>query len=80
MWHSHILSTKEYALFCNRHNNGNFIHHDPSIPESPDRYQLTWMKYVELFKVNPSPLDIWPYPEEEEYSDEGEDGWDPGCG
>jgi len=80
LWHAHILSTKEYAQFCERHNNGNFIHHDPSIPDSPDRYRQTWIKYEEFFKSQPPP-EIWPFPEveEEDYSDEG-GCWDPGCG
>jgi len=80
LWHAHILSTKEYQQFCERHNNGNFIHHDPSIPDSPDRYQITWMKYMELFKSEPKDRSIWPYPAEEEYSSEEGEGWDPGCG
>jgi hypothetical protein len=31
MWHAQILSTKAYHAFCDRHNGGDYVHHDPSM-------------------------------------------------
>ena len=87
MWHAHILSTKEYMEFCERHNNGDFIHHDPSMMDVPARYRITWRRYVELFKSEPKDRTIWPMPimpelEEVEEEEEETDDWidDYGCG
>lgn len=76
---AHILSTKEYFAFCDRHNEGEYIHHDPSMTDVPARYNLTWKKYVELFGHCPKDLSIWPQCEESE-SDEYDDYGDLGCG
>ena len=81
MWHAHILSTKEYQQFCERNNNGVFIHHDPSMTDVPARYRITWMRYVECFKSEPSDRAVWPmYEVEEEEYDEYGDYDDYGCG
>jgi hypothetical protein len=62
MWHAHILSTKEYQQFCDRYNNGDFIHHDPSMTDVPARYRITWMRYHEIFKCEHKDRNIWPMP------------------
>ena len=38
LWHAHILSTVQYQIFCERHNGGSFIHHDPSMGDMKNRY------------------------------------------
>lgn len=84
MWHAHILSTKEYFAFCDRHNDGDYLHHDPTMVDVPSRYRLTMTRYVELFGWDSSPAQlsmlqrIWPVPAEE-YNSDYSDG-DPGCG
>lgn len=81
MWHAHILSTKEYFAFCDRYNDGEYIHHDPSMTDVPARYTLTWQKYFELFGSNPKNLSIWPQCELElEEEEEGDFFDDYGCG
>ena len=80
MWHAHILSTKEYFAFCERYNDGEYIHHDPSMTDVPTRYTLTWQKYFELFGSNPKNLSIWPQCELELEEEEEGDFFDPGCG
>lgn len=81
MWHAHILSTKEYFAFCERYNDGEYIHHDPSMTDVPTRYTLTWQKYFELFGSNPKNLSIWPQCELElEEEEEGDFFDDYGCG
>lgn len=86
MWHAHILSTKQYFSFCDRHNGGEYIHHDPTMTDVPNRYGMTWRKYEELFGHSPKNQAIWPpsessEPEEEDYSDEyGDYIDDMGCG
>ena len=79
MWHAHILSTKEHQQFCERHNNGDFIHHDPSMTDVPARYRITWMRYLEIFKSEPKDRNIWPTPEVEDEEAEWSDD-DYGCG
>lgn len=81
MWHAHILSTKEYFAFCERHNDGEYLHHDPSMVDVPSRYRLTRTLYIELFDELPKDATIWPPPPVEESESEGyfSDG-DPGCG
>ena len=80
---AHILSTKEYFAFCDRHNEGEYIHHDPSMTDVPARYNLTWKKYFELFGSYPKNLSIWPQCDLLE-SDDEYDGYDDmpdyGCG
>jgi hypothetical protein len=86
MWHAHILSTKEYFAFCARHNDGEYIHHDPSMVGVLSRYISTRLRYIELFDDVPK-APIWPFPrvgppspvgesESEGYPSDG----DPGCG
>lgn len=29
VWHAHILCSRDYLTFCGRHNNGDYLHHDP---------------------------------------------------
>ena len=87
MWHAHILSTKEYFAFCERHNDGEYIHHDPSMVDVLSRYRLTHIRYIELFDEVPKDATIWPHPpvwspppvgesDSEGYPSDG----DPGCG
>lgn len=76
MWHAHILSTKEYFAFCDRHNDGDYLHHDPTMVDVPSRYRLTMIRYIEMFGDLYSRL-IWPPPVEEYNSEYSED---PGCG
>ena len=83
MWHAHILSTKEYFAFCERHSSsGEYIHHDPSMTDVPRRYRMTWQRYEELFGSSPKDQSIWPYPEPEPYEEESDEGSydDFGCG
>ena len=84
MWHAHILSTKEYFAFCERYNDGEYIHHDPSMTDVPTRYTLTWRKYLELFGACPKNLSIWPQCELELEEDSGNEIYDDyddfGCG
>ena len=84
MWHAHILSTKEYFAFCDRYNDGEYIHHDPSMTDVPARYTLTWRKYFELFGSWPKNLSIWPQCELELEEDSGNEIYDDyddfGCG
>ena len=58
MWHAHILSTREYQQFCDRHNNGNFIHHDPTMNQGQRRYELTLQAYRK-FLGEPN-VAVWP--------------------
>jgi len=58
MWHAHILSTREYQQFCERHNNGNFIHHDPTMNQGQRRYELTLQAYRK-FLGEPN-VAVWP--------------------
>ncbi|KAL9184050.1 hypothetical protein ACHAXT_002136 [Thalassiosira profunda] len=83
MWHAHILSTEQYAAFCERHNGGAFIHHDPTMQDVPRRYRETMKSYAKLFGT-PEDRDIWPEAEEES-SEESEEDYDDyldtmGCG
>ena len=79
MWHAHILSTREYFAFCDRHNDGGYLHHDPSMVDVPTRYRLTWIYYIELFG-EPQNATIWPPPAEESESEGHFSDGDPGCG
>ena len=79
MWHAHILSTNQYFAFCDRHNSGVYIHHDPSLENVPTRYELTLRRYAELFGYIPKDECIWPLPEEQSESEDG-DHYDPSCG
>ena len=82
-WHAHILSTKEYMAFCERYNDGVYIHHDPSMQDVPERYTLLWKKYAEKFGSAPNNASIWPTDNLIESEDEEEgDDWidDYGCG
>lgn len=60
VWHAHILSTKEYFAFCARYNDGEYLHHDPSLTDVPARYLLTMQRYRELFGMDPTDKSIWP--------------------
>jgi hypothetical protein len=85
LWHAHILSTKEYMAFCERYNDGVYIHHDPSMQDVPERYTLLWKKYAEKFGSAPNNASIWPTDNLiESEDDEGEEGYsdfdDYGCG
>ena len=87
MWHAHVLSTKEYFAFCKRHNDGDYLHHDPSMVNTKYRYRWTLTQYRELFHESPKDATIWP-PLEVGYEYDGYDsdgdsdpyGNDPGCG
>jgi len=72
MWHANILSTREYFVFCERHNRGDYLHHDPSRTDVPARYQTTWEQYSALFGHGGKDGSIWPpaEKEEEEFSEE----------
>ncbi|KAL7528541.1 hypothetical protein ACHAWF_005196 [Thalassiosira exigua] len=84
MWHAHILSTREYLAFCDRHNGGEYLHHDPTMTSVPARYRATMKRYLELFEEKPKDQGIWPpiEEEEEEYlsSEDYDDYDDLGCG
>ena len=67
---AHILSTKEYFAFCERHNDGNYIHHDPSMMDVPARYEMTMQRYQALFGSFPKDQAIWPRSEIEPIDDE----------
>lgn len=67
---AHILSTKEYFAFCERHNDGNYIHHDPSMMDVPSRYETTMQRYQALFGSFPKDQTIWPRSEIEPIDDE----------
>jgi len=58
MWHAHILSTREYQQFSERHNKGNFIHHDPTMNQGQRRYELTLQAYRK-FLGEPN-VAVWP--------------------
>lgn len=61
MWHAHILSTREYFAFCERHNNdGGYVHHDPTMTRGQARYKKTLQAYKLIFKEKPNHPDIWP--------------------
>jgi hypothetical protein len=83
MWHAHLLSTKEYFAFCKRHNDGDYLHHDPSMVDAKKhRYRWTLTQYRELFNESPKNAIIWPplevgY-EYDGYDSEPYDGY--GCG
>ena len=80
MWHAHILSTREYFAFCDRHNDGDYLHHDPSMVDVPSRYRLTRFRYFDLFDELPADAAIWPPPVEESESEGYSSDGDPGCG
>ena len=69
---------QEYFAFCERYNNGVYLHHDPSMQDVPNRYYETWKGYVGLFGTLPNDKSIWPDPEVE--SEEEYDYDDMGCG
>jgi hypothetical protein len=60
MWHAHILSTREYFAFCERYNNKEYIHHNPSLTNGRNLYKDTLQKYKEYFGHAPSSTTIWP--------------------
>jgi len=59
-WHAHILSTREYFAFCERHNGGEYVHHDPTMKRGQERYEAAIEAYKELFGNRPSDFNIWP--------------------
>merc|ERR1711964_442295 len=36
-WHNHMLFTRSYISFCNKYNNGEYIHHQPSYRDDGSR-------------------------------------------
>jgi hypothetical protein len=60
LWHAHILSTREYVAFCDRYNNGAYLHHDPTMKSGQDRYALTMTEYENMYGGRPEDLEIWP--------------------
>ena len=60
MWHAHILSTRQYSAFCHRSNDGEYIHHDPTMLAGQQRYALTLKRYNKFFGIDPSDRNIWP--------------------
>lgn len=72
-WHAHILSTKEYFAFCTRHNNGDYLHHDPTMTKVQERYELTLEAYENIFGERPTDKIIWPDHVDTQPSDDDDD-------
>lgn len=60
LWHAHILSTRQYLAFCERHNQGAFLHHDPTMKQGQKRYKLTLDAYENMYGTKPDDQQIWP--------------------
>lgn len=45
--HTLILDTRNYAEFCDRHNNGRFLHHVPEIQRKQDGSVIRTAKLIE---------------------------------
>ncbi len=77
MWHAFILTTKVYIPYCERVNNGEYIHHDPTkfqsgTKDSMEAYRLAYKRYEQVFKVVPPAL-YW-VPLEFDYKEDEEEG------
>jgi len=64
MWHAFVLCTKQYKQFCDDENDGQFLHHDPSLFVSGTAsgavaYYQTLSLYVRRYKEEPS-MEYWP--------------------
>ena len=60
LWHARILSTRAYLAFCQRHNHGQYLHHDPTVKQGQERYDLTLQVYEKLYGEKRSDKEIWP--------------------
>ena len=70
------MNTQEYFAFCDRFNNGVYLHHDPTMTDVPKRYSETWKEYVDVFGSAPKNRSIWSEPDWEKL--DREDGFDEG--
>lgn len=68
LWHAHMLASKEYFAFCDRHNQGKYLHHDPTMKQGQKRYKQTLEAYKGRFGRKPDDPDIWPQHENQKPS------------
>lgn len=54
-WHAHIICTRQYHEFCNRCNNGVYIHHSPDRNNNASAYRNTLKEYTAFFGTEPTP-------------------------
>ena len=62
MWHAHIICTKIYHTFCDRCNNGEYIHHTPDNRNNTQTYKNTLQAYSKEYGCDPDPIFWPPYP------------------
>ena len=63
MWHAYLLCTKEYFRFCEKENNGCYLHHDPSLfrkgtETGKAAYHVCLSQYASTFGAVP-PKQFW---------------------
>ncbi len=61
-WHTHILHTKDYSIFCD-HVAGRFLHHLPALGNNLQSLEIPFKKIWNLYSDNfgdPDPV-IWNY-------------------
>lgn len=55
MWHTFLLFTREYQLFCEQQLNGIFFHHEPAtekVEQLKDAYELELSRYLSYIYDN----------------------------
>lgn len=60
LWHAHILSTRAYLAFCDRHNGGSYLHHDPALKRGQERYERTLEALKDRYQESGYDAEIWP--------------------
>eukprot|EP00611_Tribonema_gayanum_P023402 TRINITY_DN4910_c0_g2_i2.p1 TRINITY_DN4910_c0_g2~~TRINITY_DN4910_c0_g2_i2.p1 ORF type:complete len:288 (-),score=111.32 TRINITY_DN4910_c0_g2_i2:388-1251(-) len=68
-WHCHIICTREYAAFCERHF-GSYVHHNPTLNPRGGRYQACLEAYRAQYPRGPPPS-CWPEPGDDDYGGGG---------
>ena len=62
---------KLYFAFCDRHSGYNYTHHNPTMTDVLNHYDMTLRKYNALFTHNPKDQNMWPTSEVRESEKEG---------